>query len=181
MSKVINSNWSQLGVSAVTTGTVAALVSAAALAALAKSEGKGALQPLNATSHWIQGDAAAKIEQPSASHTLVGFGTHGLASVLWAAIFEAWLAKNPPRSLGILLRDAFAMSGIAGVVDYGLTPHRFTPGWELALSKTSMLFAYVAFALGLAGGALASERVRDSGMGMWREAIPERLARLSRQ
>lgn len=172
MTKVLNSNWSQLGFSAVTTGTVAALVSAMALAALAKSEGKGALQPLNATSHWIQGDAAAQVERPTARHTLVGFATHHLSSVLWAGFFEAWLARNPPRSMWSLLRDAFAMSGIAAAVDYGATPHRFTPGWELALSKKSLAVTYVAFAFGLAAGALASAQARQPWRVGWRQAIP---------
>jgi hypothetical protein len=42
-------------------------------------------------------------------------------------------------------------SAIAAVVDYGLTPHRFTPGWELVLSKRSMAAAYLAMAAGFAG------------------------------
>lgn len=172
MTKVLDSNWSPLGVSAVTTGTVAALVSAAALAALAKAEGKGALQPLNATSHWVQGDAAAKVEQPTARHTLVGFATHHLSSVLWAGFFEAWLARNPPRSIWSLLQDAFAMSGIAAAVDYGATPHRFTPGWELALSKKSLVASYIGFAFGLAAGALVSARAREAGQAPWRQTTP---------
>ncbi|WP_457797343.1 hypothetical protein [Methylocystis sp. S23] len=180
MSNVVNGRWSELGLSAVVTGSVAALVSAAALAALAKMEGKGALQPINATSHWAQGDEAANVELPSASHTLVGFATHQASAIFWAAPFEAWLALNPPRTLMNLLRDAFVMSGIAWVVDYGATPKRFTPGWELVLSKKSMLASYIALAFGLAAGALVSERVRESRRMTWREAIPQRFARLMR-
>ncbi|PPD46240.1 MAG: hypothetical protein CTY15_02425 [Methylocystis sp.] len=175
----MDNRWSQVGLSAVVTGTVATLVSTAALAALAKMEGKGALQPTNATSHWLNGDEAANVELPDAGHTAVGFLTHHASAILWAAPFEAWLAANPPRSLGVLLRDAFAMSGIAFVVDYGLTPHRFTPGWELVLSKRSMFASYVALAFGLASGALVSERLRDSMRQTWLEAIPERFARLT--
>jgi branched-chain amino acid transport system permease protein len=33
-------------------------------------------------------------------------------------------------------------------VDYTITPHRFTPGWELVLSKRGMALAYAAMALG---------------------------------
>jgi hypothetical protein len=134
---------------------------ALALAAAAKIEGKGALQPINATSHWLNGDAAAEVELPTARHTLVGFATHVLSAIFWAAPFEAWLALNPPRTPGALLRDAAAMAGIAAVVDYGATPKRFTPGWELVLSKGSMLAAYLGFTIGLAGGALASDRLRN--------------------
>ena len=49
-----------------------------------------------------------------------------------------------------MLRDAMAMSAIAATVDYTITPHRFTPGWELALSKRSMAVAYIAMGVGLA-------------------------------
>lgn len=180
MNMTTDNRWSQLGLSAAVTGTVAALVSAAALAALAKAEGKGALQPVNATSHWVQGDDAAKVELPTAGHTLVGFVTHHLSAIFWAAPFEAWLAANPPRTLMTLLRDAFVTSGIAWAVDYGATPKRFTPGWELVLSKKSMFASYVALAFGLAAGALVSERLRESTPKTWREAIGLRLARLTR-
>lgn len=163
----MNSNWSQIGLSAVVTGTVAALVSTAALAVLAKMEGKGALQPTNATSHWLQGDPAANVDEADAEHTLVGFATHHASAVFWAAPFEAWLAANPPRSFGALLRDAAVMSGIAAVVDYGAAPRRFTPGWELVLSARSMMATYAALAVGLALGAVASERVRDATQSRW--------------
>ncbi|WP_442754408.1 hypothetical protein ACNHKD_15650 [Methylocystis sp. JAN1] len=179
MKMTTDNKWSQLGLSAAVTGAVAALVSAAALTALAKMEGKGALQPVNATSHWARGDEAAKVELPSASHTLVGFATHYLSVVFWAAPFEAWLAANPPRTLMNLLRDALVTSGIAWAVDYGATPKRFTPGWELVLSKKSMLASYVALAFGLAAGALVSARMRESTRTTWRKAIPQRLARLA--
>jgi len=174
----MDNRWSQLGLSAVVTGTVAALVTAGALAALAKMEGKAALQPVNATSHWVQGDEAAKVELPTASHTLVGFLTHHAATIFWAAPFEAWLAMNPPRTMMNLLRDAFVMSGIAALVDCGATPHRLTPGWELALSRKSMVASYIAMAFGL-----AAEQVRDSMRTVARVPLrnmqPEELARLT--
>lgn len=52
-----------------------------------------------------------------------------------------------------MLRDAALMTAIAAAVDYGPTPRRFTPGWELVLSKTGMAVAYAGLALGLAAGA----------------------------
>ncbi len=180
MNRSTDMEWAQLGRSAVTTGVVAALVSAAALAAMAKAEGKGALQPVNATSHWLNGDAAAQVALPTARHTLVGFLTHLASAIFWAAPFEAWLARNPPRDLSTLLRDSAAMAGIAGAVDYGATPKRFTPGWELLFSTGEMLVVYGAFTLGLAGGARLSDRMRESaGLG-WREASPRRLPRFAR-
>lgn len=70
------------------------------------------------------------------------------------------------------------MAGIAAVVDYGATPKRFTPGWELAVSKGAMFVAYLAFALGLAGGAMASESLVRPARGLWRGTAPLRLSRL---
>ncbi len=43
---------------AIATGTVASVTSTLALGLLARSEGKGALQPVNAISHWLNGKKA---------------------------------------------------------------------------------------------------------------------------
>lgn len=150
----------QTAMSALVTGTVASLVSTTALMALAKLEGRGALQPTHSTSHWLHGDKAAAQRRADASHTLVGYATHHASAVFWALPFEAYLARHPPRSRGELLRDAAAMSAIAAAVDYGLTPQRLTPGWELVLPKRSMLAAFASLALGLTAGALVSQELR---------------------
>ena len=42
------------------------------------------------------------------------------------------------------------MSAFAAAVDYTVTPHRFTPGWELVLSKGGMAVVYAAMAAGFA-------------------------------
>lgn len=142
-----------LPVRALVTGTVAGLASAAALALLAKAEGKGAARPINATSHWLHGDKAAECDELDASHTWIGFATHYASAVFWALPFEFWRAKRRPRSTGALVRGACMTSAIAAAVDYGMTPKRLTPGWELVLSKRSLVMAYGVLALGLACGA----------------------------
>jgi hypothetical protein len=48
------------------------------------------------------------------------------------------------------------MSAIAAAVDYGATPKRLTPGWELVVSNNSMVTTYGAMALGLSAGALVA-------------------------
>ena len=90
--------WLRIGLSALVTGTVASLVSTAALALLARAEGKGTFQPTNATSHWLHGDGAALHREPNAAHTLVGYATHHASTLFWAVPFEAWLAARPPRT-----------------------------------------------------------------------------------
>ncbi len=142
---------------ALTSGTIASAASTAALALLARAEGKGALQPVNSTSHWRNGERAASFKEADLAHTAVGYATHHAATVFWAVIFEWWLGARRPGALP-LMRDAMALSAIAAAVDYGATPKRFTPGWEFVLSKRSMAGAYAAMALGLAAGAWVNRR-----------------------
>ena len=152
----------QVGVASLVTGTIASVVSTAALAALAKAEDKSAAQPLNATSHWLHGDGAAAVTDVDAEHTGVGYATHHASAVFWAVPFEAWQHYRPAQSNGELIRDAVVMSTLAAVVDYGLTPRRLTPGWELVLRKPSMIGAFAALAAGLAAGAMVTRRLRES-------------------
>lgn len=148
-----------LPVSAMVTGAVASLASVAALALLARAEGKGPLQPINATSHWLHGEKAAGRDELDASHTLLGFATHYASAVFWALPFEFWRARHRPSTAGTLLRGACITSAVAAAIDYGVTPKRFTPGWELVLSTRSMVVTYAALALGLAAGAKLAQAV----------------------
>lgn len=150
--------WVRVGLSALITGAVASAASAVSLALLAKAEGKGALEPVNATSHWLHGNPDAVRRDADLVHTAVGYATHHASAVFWALPFEAWLAARPPRTPAMLLRDAAVMSAIAAAVDYGMAPKRLTPGWELVISKRSMAAAYGMLALGLAAGAALSRQ-----------------------
>ena len=136
-------------------GTAASVSSSVALALLARAAGLSPLQPVNATSHWLNGDRAARVGRADLAHTGVGYLTHHAATLFWAAIFETWLGRRRVAPLPMLQR-AMAMSAIAAAVDYGATPRRFTPGWELVLGRQDMAAAYIAMALGLAAGSLAA-------------------------
>ncbi|WP_428391810.1 hypothetical protein [Lichenicoccus sp.] len=146
--------WSRILGLAVVSSTVASATSSVALAALAHVEGKGALQPVNATSHWRNGEPAAAVTGFDLAHTGVGYATHHAATFFWAVFFEAWIAWRGPRTPWTATRDALALSAIAVVADYGATPKRFTPGWEFVLSKRAMAGTYVAMALGFAVSAM---------------------------
>ncbi len=148
-----------LGAAAVS-GTVAGATSTIALAVMARAEGKGALQPTNATSHWLNGEEAASVQTADLRHTVVGYATNHAAAVFWAALFEAWIARRRTASAPKLLGHALLVSAIAVAVDYGATPRRFTPGWEFVLSKRSMAIAYVAMAVGLAASASSLRQAR---------------------
>ena len=143
---------------ALVSGAIASATSTAALALLARAEGKGAFQPVNATSHWKNGEQAAAFKQADLAHTAVGYATHHAATVFWAVLFERWVGVRRPAAALPLVWDALAVSAFAAAVDYGATPKRFTPGWEFVLSKRSMAAAYAAMALGLAAGASVNRR-----------------------
>ena len=135
-------------------GAIAAATSTAALAAVAQREDRGRAQPLNATSHWLNGDRAARRRAVDLQHTGVGLATHVAATVFWATFYEAWQVARPPRSIAEMAARAGAIATLAAVVDYTITPKRFTPGWELVLTKRSMAAAYVAMAAGFATASL---------------------------
>jgi hypothetical protein len=156
-----------LGAAAVS-GAVASVTSAAALALLARREGKAALQPLNSTSHWLHGAPAASIEDADLAHTAVGYLTHQAAMLFWATLFECWIRRRRPLAPLPMLRDAMMMSLVAAIADYGATPRRFTPGWEFVLSRRSMAATYAAMALGLAVGALLTQRASEAGSSIGR-------------
>ena len=138
---------------ALLSGLTATATSTVALAATAVAEGKGPAQPLNATSHIVYGDEAARYRDADVDHTIVGLGTHAAATVFWAAAFETSLVLRPPRTPAALVGRAGSIALMAALVDYTITPKRFTPGWELVLSKTSMAVVYAAMAAGFAGAA----------------------------
>ncbi len=147
----------------VVSGTIASFTSTVALAVLARLERRGALQPVNATSHWLNGEAAASVRHADLEHTAIGYVTHHAATVFWALLFEQFIQPLRPPDARSVLREAVIVSCVAAAVDYGATPKRFTPGWEFVLSKRSMAAAYGAMALGLAAGALTTRPDRRQG------------------
>ena len=134
---------------ALISGSMASIAAALALAACARREGRPWPQPLNATSHWLHGDGAAARPEVDLTHTAVGYGTHHLAAVMWAMFFEILRERSSNDSSATIARDAAITSAVAAAIDYTITPHRFTPGWELVLSKSSMAMVYAAMAAGL--------------------------------
>jgi hypothetical protein len=137
-------------------GAVASLLSTAVLALASKKETGSAYACLNATSHWIWGDRAARHQEPSLSHTASGYVIHHAASCFWGVLFERLVGDQVDRmSPGGKLGAGMAAAAVACVVDYRVVPHRLSPGFELRLSKRAITAGYVAFGLGLALTAMA--------------------------
>ena len=158
--------------SAIVTGTAASIATGAALALLARAEGKGALQPINATSHWLHGPDAGRVRELDVAHTAIGYATHHASCIFWALPFEWWLSSREDRTAAEVLGVAGAVSGIAAVVDYGIVPRRLTPGWEHAVSRRSVAATFGALALGLAAGGLLVRDLRSRRSGQRKEMAP---------
>lgn len=133
----------------------AGLGSAFAAAAVARSAGKGALQPLNATSHWLHGPEAGRVRGVDATHSGVGIATHALSALFWAVPYALWLGRKPVRSDAGIVGGAAVTTLVAAAVDYLVMPRRLTPGWELAIGRTGTALTFAGLGLGLAAGALA--------------------------
>ena len=145
------SAWSRSLRRAPVSAGVASVTSILALAVAARAEGHGALQPLNATSHWRHGERAAAVTRADLAHTAVGGLTHVAAMLFWAVIYERCTDGHPPRG-ATLLGEALLLSAVAAATDYGATPRRFTPGWEFVLTPRAMAGVYAAMGAGLAIG-----------------------------
>ena len=132
---------------ALVSGTLAAAaVTLAASLAARRATGSSAAA-LNATSHFLWGDRAARRNAYSLKYTGVGFAANYGASVFWALLYEALGSSRRTRSRA--LRDAAATAAIAYVVDYHVVPKRLTPGFELRIPSKALAAVYAALALGL--------------------------------
>ncbi|MCE1191583.1 MAG: hypothetical protein LWW96_05450 [Acidovorax sp.] len=132
-------------------------MSAVALALAGRREARSAAAPLNAVSHWYWGPRALWRQGVDGKHTLAGYATHHGASVFWAALFAALLERRPALNTPQpLVYASAATAAVACFVDFQLTPKRLTPGFEHRLSRPALAATYLAFAAGLALGALAT-------------------------
>ena len=97
---------------------------------------------LNATSHFLWGDGAARRNAYSLKYTGVGFAANYGASVFWALLYEALGSSRRTRSRA--LRDAAATAAIAYVVDYhvGLGPLGWLADKLYVARKVRKLFEY---------------------------------------
>jgi hypothetical protein len=154
--------WRQAIRDGLVSGSIAAAVSAAVLAVRGKRESNSPLGPMNAISHWIWGDEAAQHDAPTARYSLLGYAIHNSAAALWATIYEKWFghfaeshvvehanARIEKREIAKAIAAGLAVSAAACFVDYKMTPHRLQPGYEMRLSKKSLLIVYAAFGISM--------------------------------
>jgi hypothetical protein len=153
------STWNAALREAAVSGSLASLLSAAALAAAGRREVADSSAPVNAPSHWLWGDRALQHRGTDLRHTASGYLIHHLASVLWALVHARALAGHPAAARPApALAAATVTAALACAVDMRLVPHRLSPGFQHQLSRPALAVVYGCFALGLAAGSLALQR-----------------------
>lgn len=135
-------------------GATLATLGTTAVAALAgELENHAPLGPINAVSHILFGDEAAKHDELSAKHTLTGALLNTAAIGSWAVVGELIFGgARRPQTIPAALAAGAVVSGIAYVTDYHVVPKRLTPGFEKRVSNKSLLAIYGALAIGLGLG-----------------------------
>jgi hypothetical protein len=146
---------------ALISGTIAGLATALAATALGVKERSSPAQPLNATSHIVFGDKAARHREPSLKYTGTGFLLNHAATLMWATMYEELFGKAADAGqIGKALAGGAAVAGLAYLTDYWLIPERFTPGYEKPLSGRALatIFGVLALSLPLRGLASAARK-----------------------
>jgi hypothetical protein len=135
---------------ALSSGSLAGLVTTAAVALAGRREARSAVAPINATSHVLWGDEAGTADAVDLKHTLPGLLINAGAGVFWALTRELLLARLPARNRATAAATGAAVGALAYAVDYHLIPRRLTPGWELRLSRRGVALGFVALGASLA-------------------------------
>jgi hypothetical protein len=134
-------------------GAVATAATTAAVALCGELEDGRAIAPINAVSHILWGDEAARDSRVSTKYTVTGLVLNGAAVTSWAIVRELLFCRRQHRTtLANALAEGAAVSGLAYVTDYYLVPKRFTPGFEKRLSNKSLagIYSVLAVSLGIA-------------------------------
>lgn len=138
-------------------GMIAGFTTAATLMMLAIGKKIPVWRAFNCTAHWVDGPAAAEVDDCDIRHTAIGQGTNVIACIFWAALMEAALGARALCPLRACIAAA-TTAIIAVPADYIATPKRFTPGWEFVFRKREIAVIYAGMAVGLAIGALVARR-----------------------
>jgi hypothetical protein len=132
-----------------TAGLTTAATTLAALI-ISKSETGSAAAGLNATSHILWGDEAARVDGFEPKYTVVGGLINAGAMLAWSVVHEA---IPRPRGTFAPITKGLLTSGVAYLTDYRVVPARLTPGFEKRFSPRGMAWMYgvLGAAFGLAG------------------------------
>ena len=140
------------------TGAVATSTTTVALAVLGKAEENSAAGPINAVSHILWGEEAARTDAADVPHTLAGAALNAAAITMWAGLHEVFMPRDRKPEVARALSSGVLVAAVAYAVDYHVVPKRLTPGFEKRLSGTALATIYATLALSLAAGSLLRER-----------------------
>ena len=131
-------------------GAVSSLAVTATAVVCGRAEGQSGWQPINAISHIAWGRKAAQKNLLTARYTGMGLLLNGVACGFWAWLYRhCRRSMRSPDSFLLSVGSGVAISALAYVTDYYVVPRRFTPGFELTLSRRSFPWLYGAVAVGL--------------------------------
>jgi hypothetical protein len=150
---------------AVLSGSVASLVSCAALVVCSSRDQGRAAAALNGPSQWLWGRRALRAKRASLRYTALGYAIHHASSIFWATLHE-WAFgeahRSARRSIPLACAQAAATTAAAYIVDYYVTPQRLRPGFEKHLDPRSLFAVYAAFGAGLALATIARRHAQRS-------------------
>jgi hypothetical protein len=133
------------------TALPASAATTAAVAMCGYAEDGNSIPAVNAVSHILWGDSAARQNGASIKYTATGVALNSAAIMSWSAVYELFfgrVARSGNTSAAVL--GGVAVAGLAYVTDYHVVPKRLTPGFEKRLSPTSLFIVYSALAASLA-------------------------------
>lgn len=158
---------------ALISGTIAGIATTLAASLAGKREEGSYAAPLNATSHIIWGDKAARKDNVSVKYTGTGYLLNHASAIFWALFYELWfgrrsmLGRTNRGDAGKLepliepILGAAVITAEAYLIDYYLIPKRFTPGFEKRLSGKSLAAIFGVLAVGLAARDLITVAKRN--------------------
>ena len=130
-------------------GSLSGLAVAAVAAWRARLRGQSGWRPINGFSHMLWGPKAAVQQRFTARYTGTGLLLNALACGFWAWTYDVLCRTRPAGSYLPLAGAGIAVAALAYVTDYYVVPRRFTPGFEMSLSRRDFPWLYGALAAGL--------------------------------
>jgi hypothetical protein len=149
MDKAIS--WRQALIEGIYSGTVASVISTAALTLCGWLERRRPAAPNNGPSQWVWGEREAYETKFTVRHTVTGYAVHHVMSIFWATLHQkAFGGTLRQPALPVSVTQGLVTAAFAAFVDYRLTPRRLQPGFDKHLGAGSIAAVYTAFGLGLA-------------------------------
>ncbi len=142
------------------TSVRASIATTAAVAVCGQVEDGNGIAPLNAISHIIWGESAARETAATIDHTLAGVGLNTAAITAWSAVYELRFGRAARKGeVAAAVVGGISTAGLAYFTDYYVVPKRLTPGFEKRLSAVSTFVVYSTLAFTLP---LSSWMMRDA-------------------